>query len=238
MYEPWQESEPTWQSVKGTLIHRCVLACAGKWLSGWEALRNKRKTKESHFVDEARWMAQHVDRALRTDDGPMAWALLDSGGPRWTGPYAEFRLFPDHHDQILDDLEHLTVITARDLMRRAKKEDWLYLRSECSDPFAFVSAETKKERSAANSRMDLLVTRRNAPPLIVDLKFGEGPFTGIKIEEEVEEIRHWYGSEAAAVLNRPVGCSVLTVTFDGDIRWSEEVTATAHATGSGAPDPN
>ena len=31
--------QPTWQSVKGTLIHRCVLAAGGKWLTARDAAR-------------------------------------------------------------------------------------------------------------------------------------------------------------------------------------------------------
>lgn len=52
--------QPTWQSVKGTLIHRCVLAARGKWLTVHDAARRSDlfNLQEPNLIAEAPWMAQ------------------------------------------------------------------------------------------------------------------------------------------------------------------------------------
>jgi hypothetical protein len=78
-----KRGQPTWQSVKGTLIHRCVLAAGGKWLTVRDAgrLSGLFNLQEPNLIAEARWMARQLGPALEQRDDRLAWALIDSGGP-------------------------------------------------------------------------------------------------------------------------------------------------------------
>lgn len=85
MTEQYSSFQPTWQSVKGGLIHRCVLPAASKWLTMHQALEPDAQhgAPEPHLVAEAQWMAGHLKTALVDEDPRLAWSLIDSGGPRW-----------------------------------------------------------------------------------------------------------------------------------------------------------
>jgi hypothetical protein len=58
--------QPAWQSVKGNLIHRCVLAAGGKWLTVRDAARlsDLFNLQEPNPISEARWMAQQLGPTL------------------------------------------------------------------------------------------------------------------------------------------------------------------------------
>jgi hypothetical protein len=84
--------EATWQTVKGTLIHRCAFAAAGKWLAVTTAAKDDGRG-EPVLMAEARWMAQTLSSAIRSairanedeesTGRDLAWALIDAGGPYW-----------------------------------------------------------------------------------------------------------------------------------------------------------
>ncbi len=88
--QPTKKSrQPTWQSVKGTLIHRCVLAAGGKWLTVHDAARlsDLFNLQEPNLIAEARWMAQQLGPALErqlTDlsprNQPHEMAQPETGG--------------------------------------------------------------------------------------------------------------------------------------------------------------
>lgn len=216
---------PNWHSVKGGLIHRCVLAAPSKWLTIQQARKPDRQHgyPEPHLVAEARWMAQQLTTALDDDDPRLAWSLIDSGGPRWAGPYNDYKNLSDS-DRVkaVVNLEDLAVAGANALLERAREDHWEDMLSEVFDPFARLNAFTNREKRATNRRIDLLVHCGPNAPLIVDLKTGGHRFD---VDSMAEEVASKYGDEVAGIINDTVRCQVLGLTFDGECTWSEVVYA-------------
>jgi hypothetical protein len=72
--------------VKGTLIHRCVLAAGGK----------------------------QFGPALEQRDDRLVWALIDSGGPYWTLAYDDYlSLKPEGQTRTVAGFEDVAVTTAK-----------------------------------------------------------------------------------------------------------------------------
>jgi hypothetical protein len=222
------DKEPTWQSLKGTLIHRCALAAAGKWLTIREAARldTLSKPPEPHLVAEARWMAQQLGPALRRRDKHVAWSLIDSGGPRWIGNYNDY-LSLDTSEQPLAivKLEDLAVTTASAILDMAHDDQWEDIQSEVSDPFARLTAYTAEAKKAANWRIDLLAHRGDRPPAVVDLKIGDDPADPGYVNALAVQVASKYGREVATIIDSRVTCRVLYVAFDGSHMWSDATTA-------------
>jgi len=219
---------PTWQKVKGTLIHRCALAAAGKWLTIRDASRTDRLsgTPEPHLVAEARWLARRLSTALTERDDETAWSLIDSGGPRWAAAYDDYlALSKAAQAKAVADLERLATVTAAALLRMARRDDWDAILTEAIDPYAYLLAETKGSRREANQRIDLLARRDGRPPVIVDLKTGEEPATDETAGRHAVSVADKYGHVAATIIGGPVVCRALYVTFDGETSWSGPVTA-------------
>lgn len=217
--------EPTWQSVKGGLIHRCVLAAASKWLTMHQTMEPDAQhgVPEPHLVAEARWMARHLTTALVDEDPRLAWSLIDSGGPRWIGPYDDYQsLSILGRTKTVEDLEELVVTAANALLDRAREDHWEDVLSEVFDPFARLNAFTAKEKKAANQRIDLLIHRGRRTPLIVDLKTGVHL---LDVDSMAADVARKYGNDVASITNTKVRCQVLGLTFDGDCRWSQVVDA-------------
>lgn len=215
---------PTWQSVKGELIHRCVLAAAGKWLTIAQAAQpdDQNGLTEPHLAAEARWMAQVLGTALNDGDDQMAQALIDSGGPRWSGPYNNFlSLGPGDRQKAIKGLEELAVTTAHALLELARRDHWDRILSEVVDPFAMLNSFTYQEKIAANRRIDLLVHRGRYSPLIVDLKTS---VVLADVDELAQKVAGTYGQLVADVLDIRIRCQVLGISFDGDYLWSETIT--------------
>lgn len=217
--------QPTWQSVKGGLIHRCVLAAASKWLTMHQALEPDAQhgAPEPHLVAEARWMARHLMTVLVDEEPRLAWSLIDSGGPRWIGPYDDYkRLSIRGRTKAVEDLEELVVTTANALLDRAREDHWEDLLSEVFDPFAKLNGFTAKKKKAVNQRIDLLIHCGRRTPLIVDLKTGVHL---LDIDSMAAEVTRKYGEDVAGIINANVRCQVLGLSFDGDHRWSRVVVA-------------
>lgn len=217
--------QPTWKSVKGDLIHRGVLASAGKWLTVREARQPDRLhgAPEPHLVAEARWMAKQLTIALVDEDPRLAWSLVDSGGPRWVGPYNDYQsLSPRDRAKALEDLEDIVVSAANALLDRAQEDYWEDILSEVFDPFARLNAFTTEKKRAANWRIDLLVHRGREVPLIVDLKTGEQVNN---VDTLAKHLAGKYGKRVAGITNTDVDCQVLGLSLDGDHRWSRIVVA-------------
>lgn len=215
----------TWSQVKGTLIHRCVLACAGKWLTVRDASSTVDfgDTPEPHFVAEARWIAQVLSAALANGDYRLGWSLIDSGGPAWPLDYRRYTSL-DSHDQMkaVADLEYLSATAATAVLDMAREDRWEDMQTEVSDPFARLAAYTPKGKRAANWRVDLLAHRGRRIPLVADLK------TGIEmpdIDTLVCEVADRYGREVATIHDSRVACRVLGINFEGECRWSDPVLA-------------
>lgn len=217
--------EPTWQSVKGGLIHRGVLATASKWLTIKEALEpdELHGTPEPHFVAEARWMITQLRAALVDADPRMAWSLIDSGGPRWIGPYADYKsLSRRDRAKATADLEELVVSAANALLDKAREDHWEDMLSEVFDPFARLNAFTGSEKRATNGRIDLLVHGGRKAPLIVDLKTGLHP---LDVDTMAADVAVKYGQDVADIIDTDVRCQVLGLSFDRNHRWSRVVVA-------------
>jgi hypothetical protein len=234
-----EDDEPTWQKIKGILIHRCVLAAAAKWLALTDAAKDD-GSGEPLFVSEARWMARKLSsalqEALRAEEDEeslgrdLAWALIDAGGPRWIGNYNDFKygLKPGEQQAALSGLEDQAVFVARELLRKADADRWRFMLSEVQNPFAFPGAEDAAERKASRSRLDLMVQRRptregrERPLLIIDLKTTTGPVPAEKLRKGEIEVIEKYGRPAARILGRAVCCRVVNVTFDlQHAAWSD-----------------
>lgn len=218
--------QPTWQAVKGTLIHRCALAAAGKWLrvddaaspAGWDGGRG-----EPELVAEARWMAQQLGLALEQHDDTLGWALVDSGGPYWAKTYDEYcRLDNAGQSLAVADLEHLAVTTAQAILDMACADQWEDIRTEVSDPFAYLVAYTAEAKKEANRRIDLLAHRGRRPPVVVDLKTSRNLAGPTRIDALATEVAEKYGREVAAIIGSQVACRVLWVAFDRACTWSDE----------------
>jgi hypothetical protein len=217
--------EPTWQSVKGGLIHRCVLAAPSKWLTVYQAQEpdEQHGVPEPHLVAEARWMAKQLRTAFVDEDPRMAWSLIDSGGPRWIDPYDDYKsLSLRDRVKTVEDLEELVMTAANTLLDRAREDHWEDMLSEVFDPFARLNAFTAQEKKAVNQRIDLLVHRVRLTPLIVDLKTGVHL---LDVDSIAADVARKYGNDVASITNTKVRCQVLGLTFDGDCRWSQVVVA-------------
>lgn len=168
-------------------------------------------------------MTKHLTKALVDDDHKMAWSLIDSGGPRWIGPYDDYkRLSPRDRVKATADLEELVVTAANTLLDKAREDHWEDMLSEVFDPFARLNAFTAREKRATNWRIDLLVHRGRKAPLIVDLKTGLHP---LDVDSMAADVARKYGDEVAGIINTKVRCQVLGLSFDGDHRWSQVVVA-------------
>lgn len=225
MTEQDSSFQPTWQSVKGGLIHRCVLAAPSKWLTVYQAQEPdvQHGAPEPHLVAEARWMARQLRAALVDEDPRMAWSLIDSGGPRWIGPYDyDKSLSLCDRVKAVEDLEELVMTAANALLDRAREDHWEDMLSEVFDPFARLNAFTDREKRATNWRINLLVHRGRKAPLIVDLKTGLHP---LDVDSMAADVARKYGDEVAGIINTNVRCQVLGLSFDGDHRWSQVVVA-------------
>jgi hypothetical protein len=232
---------PSWQMVKGDLIHRCALAAAGKWLSIEEA--SEICEGEPVLVYEARWLASKLEGALsgdleKTDPNPdrdLAWALIDPGGPYWTGHCDEFQnLSAPDRSRALKGLTDQSVRTAQELLDEAERDDWGFVLSEAFNPFAFLDAARGADKDGrkdkrykfeaykeARKRMDLLIQRKLKSPLIVDLKNRTREPTPDILNKLVDEVARDYGIPAAKVYGRDIQCRVLYLTFTGRVTWSE-----------------
>ena len=253
---------PTWWTVKGVLIHRCALAAAGKWLNIEAASKIREGEDEPILVSEARWLASKLTDALSGDldkedpnpDRDLAWALVDAGGPYWTGIYDEFRSLSEP-DQILvlegdrelaletgrtpavEDLTELSVCVARKLLHKAKQDDWRSMLSEIVNPFAFLDAacgideadiakaDRRKIYRETRQRIDLFVQRKLKPPLIVDLKTSRYEPEGADLSDTVDEVARKYGPPAVKAYGRDIQCQVLYLSFGGRAAWSDLVTS-------------
>lgn len=217
-------TEPLWVAAKGLLVHRCVLAAAGKWLTIGQARRTTSfcGVDESVFVAEARWMTRRLTDAITTEDEELGWALIDAGGPYWNAAYEDAVRFSDvERDRILDGLEELVVRIARAILDEAKRDRWVAILSEVADPYAMLSARTPKEQRAARSRVDLLVHRgHDRIPLVVDLKTGRRlP----DVDALADVVADNYGHHVSKAIDDEVECRVLGASFTGALRWSDFV---------------
>lgn len=220
--------QPTWQTVKGILIHRCALAAAGKWLTVRDAasLVEFGSTREPDLVAEARWMAQQLGPALEQHDARLVWALIDSGGPRWTRTYDDYLSLDDAGQGLaVADLEDLAVTTAKAILDMAHDDQWEDIRTEVSDPFARLAAYTAKAKKTANWRIDLLAHRGRRSPVVVDLKTGDDPADPSYVNTLAVQVAGQYGHEVATIIGSRVTCRVLYVAFDGSHMWSDATTA-------------
>lgn len=232
-----EDGEVTAPQLKGTLIHRCVLAAAGKWLST-EVMRQRRGSDGESvpmFVDEAGWMAQQLGGALRKGSQgrrrhkEMSWALIDPGGPYWSGHYDDFcSLDESDRDYVLEDLEYFSETVAEELVRCAGRDGWRAIRSEVEDPFSRLLTDATG-RKQLNRRIDLLVDREEKLPLVIDLKTGEKMPDLVMAEKGIKEE---YGSLVAEMTCRPVQCYALGLSFDGNIEWSPGIKAIRQRTRS------
>jgi len=83
---------------------------------------------------------------------------------------------------------------------------------------AMLTARTAKARKAAGRRIDLLVDLGSQTyPLILDLKFGQQVRA---TENELDRMATAYGPLVAEVIDDPVDCRILAVTFGGRATWS------------------
>lgn len=215
-----QSSTAAWASVKGTLVHRCVLAPAGKWLSIGRASKPRPGdvTRTPNLISEAGWMAQQLGDALATGDDEMAYALIDVGGPNWVEEFDNFHdLKPRDQKRVLRGLKRLTVGTAEILLRQARSDRWEAMRTEVTDPFERLGAESYAKAKERNWRIDLLANRGRRRPVVLDLKFGRSMRDA---EAEVQRIAAKYGRKVADIHDGPVDCRALVLDFNGNHRWS------------------
>lgn len=166
-------------------------------------------------------MAQQLSQALESKDKQMAWALIDSGGPYWVKLYDDFQALGGDRERAIENLEELSVVAARAILDRARKDRWIRVLSEAIDPFAMISARTEDQRKRANLRIDLLVDRGQRSPLIVDLKTGERP----DVDDEVAGVTAKYSPLVTAAVSGPVRFQVLGLSFDGEVEWSDTIPA-------------
>lgn len=215
----------SWQTMKGVLIHRAVLAAAGKPLTVTAARRtvtNCDGGRSPELVSEAQWVARRLTQALQDEDAETAWALIDAGGPRWVRDYENYcALSRGDRRRALEDLEHLAVVAAEALLERATTNGWTEMLSEVLDPVVFLGAR----RGVPIPRLDLLV-RRHEEPLIVDLKTGAGKAASRCLDSDLAGVRSVYGEPFAREWGGPVACQVLYLSFDGGHRWSPVELAT------------
>ena len=165
-------AQEEWARIKGVLIHRCVLAAAGKPLMAWQARKTPKSTGLPTLVSEAQWIANQLETALRDGDRETAWPLIDAGGPLWTKEVANFNELADtserEAERALENLAEIAERASRAIADEAKRDDWDRMLSEPIDPIRFLDGEP-------TVRTDLLVRRRGHMPLVLDLKTGQGP---------------------------------------------------------------
>ncbi len=206
----------TWQTVRGTLIHRCVLHPAGKWF------RLDHPSRRRRFREECDWMAQNLRTALSKHDDVLAWALVDAGGPYWTKTYDNFLgLSSGDRALVLQSLEVPVGAAAEAICIRASRDGWQECLSEIIDPYALLLGEGNPKK-----RIDLLTKRiaRERNPLLTDLKTGKAAPDLRIIASLTENLKKEYGIRTANTLGMPVDCQILYVSFGGEAMWGPEIT--------------
>lgn len=220
-------SHISWQELKGVLLHRCVLAAAGKPLTVASAKRkviNCDGGRSPDLASEAQWLARRLAQALRDEDAERVWPLIDAGGPRWVLAYSQFlALSATDRRRVLAGLEPLAAEAATALLDQAATDGWQSMLSEVLDPVAFLKAR----KGMPVPRLDLLV-RREDTPLIVDLKTGAGKASSRCLDADLSDVMSLYGEPLAREWGDPIACQVLYLSFGGGHRWSPVEIATGH----------
>lgn len=234
-------------TMKGILVGRAVTVTATKLYQLRRYDRSRKcwasdRERRQRFMEEAATTARILSRGLagglelidKEASDPaegertlnyMLRALIDSGGPYWSGSLDTFfdELSPGAQAKVLKDLEAMAHRVARTLMNRAAQDCWNLIWAEAADAAGWfmddmVEVSTKKGRLI---RPDLLIRRDGRESrLIVDLKY-RSELTEGSVADALDDVAEKYARPYCDSFGRRVCFSVLVYNED-DCLWSRE----------------
>lgn len=155
----------TWNTIRGTLLHRAVLHPAA-------FLREvdtdaRRKQYSTYSAD----LAKVIHDSLSKGDFTLARLVVSAGGPSWGTVVDDFQALSEKDRAlVLNGFEDAAANMTKMLMMKAWEDGWLWVQTEVSSPYAAVHGLAHK-----GCRIDVVAKRRSAgdevPTLVVaDLK--------------------------------------------------------------------